>query len=126
MELPDAADLIRITPHAHYICRDMKVTAHLPDGTATPLLWIKDWDFNWQGGYNYAKPVPLPKGTRVELEYTYDNSAANPRNPANPPVRVTYGEETTNEMAIAFLSFGLPTPADGAAFTRALYLSRAR
>ena len=22
-------------------------------------LWIKDWDFNWQGGYNYAKPVPL-------------------------------------------------------------------
>lgn len=126
MELPDAADLVRITPHAHYICKDMKVTARFPDGSTAPLLWIKDWDFNWQGGYNYAKPVPLPKGTRIELEYTYDNSVANPRNPSNPPVRITYGEETTNEMAIAFLSFALPTPADAAAFTRALYSSRSK
>ena len=124
MEMPADADLVRITPHAHYICRDMKVTAHLPDGTTKPLLWIKDWDFNWQGGYNYAKPVLLPKGTRIDLEYTYDNSDANPRNPSRPPVRVTYGEQTTDEMGLAFLSFALPTPADGAAFTRALYKER--
>jgi hypothetical protein len=124
LEMPGDADLIRITPHAHYLCRDMKVTAHLPDGSTMPLLWIKDWDFNWQGGYNYAKPIPLPQGTRIDMEYTYDNSEANPRNPSHPPVRVSHGEQTTDEMAIAFLSFALPTPADGAAFTRALYAER--
>src|SRR5262249_34738617 len=46
----------------------------------------------------------LPKGTRVEMEYTYDNSQSNPRNPANPPVRVRWGEQTTDEMALAFLT----------------------
>jgi mono/diheme cytochrome c family protein len=118
IEVPADAQLIRITPHAHYLCKDMKIDAHLPDGSVVPLIWIKDWDFNWQGGYAYASPVPLPKGTRVEMQYIYDNSAKNPRNPANPPVRVTYGEETTNEMGLAFLTFALPTPADAAAFQR--------
>ncbi len=118
MEVPADAQLIRITPHAHYLCKDMKIDAHLPDGSVVPLIWIKDWDFNWQGGYAYASPVPLPKGTRVEMQYVYDNSSKNPRNPVSPPVHVTYGEETTNEMGLAFLTFALPTPADAAAFQR--------
>ena len=117
--LPAEAELVGITPHAHYICKDMKVNAYLPDGSVTPLIWIKDWDFNWQGAYSYANPVKLPKGTRIEMEYSYDNSANNPRNPANPPNRVTYGEGTTDEMGLVFLSFGFPTPADAANFQRA-------
>jgi mono/diheme cytochrome c family protein len=124
IELPADAALLRITPHAHYLCKDMKVTAYLPDGTTKPLIWIKDWDFNWQGAYSYTTPVALPKGTRVEMEYRYDNSANNPRNPAHPPVRVIYGEQTTNEMALLFLSFALPTPADAAAFQRAALRSK--
>jgi hypothetical protein len=118
--LPADADLLGITPHAHYICKDMKVNAHLPDGTVTPLIWIKDWDFNWQGAYTYANPVRLPKGTRIDLEYTYDNSENNPRNPAHPPVHVAYGEQTTDEMGLAFLSFAFPTPAEATSFQRAL------
>ncbi len=120
MPVPADAELLRITPHAHYLCKDMKVNARLPDGSITPLIWIKDWDFNWQGSYTYAQPLKIPKGTVVELEYTYDNSENNVRNPAHPPVRATYGEETTNEMALAFLSFALPTPDDAVAFTRAM------
>jgi mono/diheme cytochrome c family protein len=121
--LPMDASILGITPHAHYVCKDMKVDAYLPDGSVKPLIWIKDWDFNWQGGYRYAEPVSLPKGTRVEMVYTYDNSAANPRNPAKPPVRVVHGEQTTNEMALAFLRVALPTPADAAAFQRAIIAS---
>jgi mono/diheme cytochrome c family protein len=122
--LPEDAEVIGITPHAHYLCKDMKVNAYLPDGSVKPLIWIKDWDFNWQGAYTYAEPVKLPKGTRVELEYTYDNSDTNPRNPAHPPVRVTYGEQTTNEMGLAFLLLAFPTPADARSFERALFAAR--
>ena len=118
--LPSDAELIGITPHAHYICKDMKINAHLPDGTVTPLIWIKDWDFNWQSAYTYASPVRLPKGTRIDLEYTYDNSENNPRNPAHPPVHVAYGEQTTDEMGLAFLSFAFPTSAEATSFQRAL------
>lgn len=121
---PADADLMRVTPHAHYLCKEMKINAHLPDGSVTPLIWIKDWDFNWQSGYTYQKPIHLPKGTRIEMEYTYDNSATNPRNPSHPPVHVTYGEQTTDEMGLAFLTFALPTPAEAVAFRREAYAGR--
>ena len=120
VEVPQDVEAMGIAPHAHYLCKDMKVNAHLPDGSVTPLIWIKDWDFNWQGSYRYQNPVKLPKGTRVELEYTYDNSEANPHNPAHPPKRVTYGEQTTDEMALAFISIALPTPAGAEAFQKAM------
>ena len=118
--LPRDVELLGITPHAHYLAKDMKVDAHLPDGTVKPLIWIKDWDFNWQGQYRYAERVKLPKGTRVELEYTYDNSPDNPRNPSSPPVRVHWGEQTKDEMALAFMGVVLPSPADEAAFQKAI------
>ncbi|HML17729.1 MAG TPA: hypothetical protein VK419_11915 [Bryobacteraceae bacterium] len=116
--LPMDTEAIAIFPHAHYLCKDMKVDAHLPDGTVTPLIWIEDWDFNWQGAYRYKSAVKLPKGTRLEMQYTYDNSAANPHNPSSPPRAVKFGEETTNEMAFAFVSLTLPSPADVSEFRR--------
>jgi mono/diheme cytochrome c family protein len=92
-------DLIGIIPHAHKLCREIKAYATMPDGKVTPLLWIKDWDFNWQEQYRYNKPILLPQGTRIDAEWIYDNSADNPRNPNNPPQRVTWGEGTNDEMA---------------------------
>jgi hypothetical protein len=110
--LPRDVQLAGVTPHAHYLCKDMKVTATLPDGTTRPLIWIKDWDFNWQNAYRYRTPIDLPKGTRVSLEYTYDNSENNPHNPAHPPVRIHWGEQTKDEMALVFLTVLLPTRED--------------
>jgi len=122
--VPEDADLIGITPHAHLLCTEMKVTAELPDGRTEPLIWIKNWDFNWQGQYRYAEPVHLPKGTRIKMRYVYDNSVANPRNPSNPPKRVTFGEQTTDEMALLFLQVELPRPADVAKFRKEFILGR--
>jgi hypothetical protein len=116
--LPRDVELTAIAPHAHYLCKEMKVTAHLPNGSPVPLIWIKDWDFNWQGTYRYEKPIALPKDTRIDLEYTFDNSENNPRNPARPPVRVKWGEQTTDEMALAFLVVVLPSREDAQAFER--------
>ena len=113
--MPRDVEVLGIAPHAHYLGKEMKITAQLPDGTEKPMIWIKDWDFNWQGSYQYAKPMALPKGTRVSFEYSYDNSPNNPRNPANPPVRVKWGEQTTDEMAVAFLTVNMP-PSEVASF----------
>jgi mono/diheme cytochrome c family protein len=112
MVLPADIDLIGLTPHAHYLCKEMKATATLPDGSTKGLIWIKDWDFNWQGQYQYKESMPLPGGTTIAFEYTYDNSADNPRNPSNPPKRVTFGEQTTNEMAFLFLQIVPRRPSD--------------
>jgi len=100
---PIDVQIVGITPHAHLICKEMKGKAYLPDGTMKPLIWIKDWDFNWQDQYLYQTPMKIPAGTRLELDFTYDNSSENVRNPNSPPKRVTYGEQTADEMAILFL-----------------------
>lgn len=91
--------ILSVMAHAHYLGKEFKATATLPDGSTRPLLWIKDWDFNWQDRYVYKEPVALPKGTRIEVTVSWDNSADNPRNPCNPPVRVQWGLQSTDEMA---------------------------
>jgi len=96
--LPAAADAVGVGAHAHYIATQMKMTATLPGGDVKTLLLIKDWDFAWQDRYYFQQLVPLPKGTRLDVEIHWDNSAENPRNPSSPPVRVTWGEESKDEM----------------------------
>jgi tetratricopeptide (TPR) repeat protein/mono/diheme cytochrome c family protein len=96
--LPVDVSLLSIYPHAHYLGRQMTVTAERPDGSTQSLLHIPNWNFNWQDEYVYATPIALPRGTRVTMRYLYDNSAGNPRNPSSPPRRVRFGPDTTDEM----------------------------
>jgi hypothetical protein len=97
-----------VFPHMHLVGREMKVWATLPDGSDVPIIRIDDWDFKWQGEYRLREPLSLPKGTTVHLWARYDNSANNPNNPSNPPNRVRNGEQTTDEMCMAFLTITSP------------------
>jgi mono/diheme cytochrome c family protein/peroxiredoxin len=101
--VPADVKLRQILPHMHMLGTSMKVTATLPDGTEKPLIWIQNWDFNWQYNYRYKEPLSLPKGTRLNLIATYDNTASNPNQPSHPPKLVRFGEQTTDEMCFAFL-----------------------
>jgi hypothetical protein len=102
--LPLDMEALGIFPHMHLIGREIKITAQLP-GKEDPLslLWINDWDFNWQGFYQYEKPVKLPAGTQIVMETVHDNSAENIRNPHSPPKRMRWGEQTTDEMSVTIL-----------------------
>ncbi len=97
--LPVAVDAVGIIPHAHYLCREMRGYALLPDGRKQWLLWIRDWNFDQQDQYRYKTPLRLPAETRLFLEFFYDNSAANPRNPNRPLKRVLWGPDSSDEMA---------------------------
>lgn len=101
--MPADALALQVTPHMHLLGKDMRVDATLPDGRVEPLVYVQGWDFNWQESYQYRQPVVLPRGTRLELVAHYDNSADNPRNPRHPPEEVHWGEQTTDEMCIAFI-----------------------
>ena len=108
--------LSTVVPHAHYLCREFRLAATLPDGTIRPLLWITDWDFDWQDQYRYAKPVRLPKGTVLTFVAYFDNSEDNPRNPNKPPRRVRYGIESRDEMCACHLEFLPEDPSGYAAY----------
>jgi mono/diheme cytochrome c family protein len=102
--LPVDVRAFSINAHAHYIAKEMKATATLPDGVTQPLLWIPDWDFAWQDRYTYKTPVLLPKGTRIDARLVYDNTDGNPHNPQSPPVRVQWGEQSFDEMGSVILA----------------------
>ena len=92
-------DVYAVQPHAHHLAREVRADAIRPDGTRVPLLYIRSWDFRWQDIFRYRRPVFLPAGTTLTMEYVYDNSQRNPDNPSSPPKRAQYGQRTTDEMA---------------------------
>jgi tetratricopeptide (TPR) repeat protein len=106
--LPTDAFALGVLPHAHYLAKEMRGFATLPNGAKKWLLWIRDWDFAWQGDYQYVEPVFLPKGSRLEMEYIFDNSTNNVRNPNHPPKDVRYGAGSSDEMAELWLQLLLP------------------
>jgi hypothetical protein len=96
-----------IAPHMHLLGHKMNVVATLPGGAQKCLINVDDWDFNWQGMYRFNDPVAIPFGSKLSLEAAYDNSQDNLRNPNIPPKPVSWGEQTTDEMCIAFLGVTL-------------------
>src|SRR5262249_4090425 len=96
--VPVHVEVLAVQPHAHNLGHVREAAALLPDGRARPLITIKDWDFRWQDVYRYSRPFVLPRGTAISMRFTYDNSAATPRNPSHPPQAVVWGQNTTDEM----------------------------
>jgi len=118
--LPADVTLIGVNPHCHYLGRDLRGLAVLPNGVTNLLLHIPEWNFNWQGDYRFAEPVSLPAGTRLLMRYVFDNTTNNPFNPNHPPVRVRYGVQTQDEMAELWLQM-LPNTPQGLAKLRNAY-----
>lgn len=96
--LPVAVEVLGIYPHAHYLGKEITLTAARPDSGRLALLDIPRWDFNWQDAYRLAEPVRFAAGTRLEGRFVYDNTAENPLNPHRPPRRVLYGPRSEDEM----------------------------
>ena len=40
-------------------------------------LYLEDWGSEWQGTYTFARSVPRPSGTRIDVEGVYDHSPGN-------------------------------------------------
>jgi hypothetical protein len=118
--LPVDLEVRAVLPHAHYLCRTVRGYAELPGGGRQWLISIPKWDFNWQGDYQYVKPLQLPKGTKLVMEYTFDNSTNNLRNPNNPPKPVRYGLQSTDEMAELWLQVVMKSQQDFSLLQRAL------
>jgi thiol-disulfide isomerase/thioredoxin len=110
IEIDQDCQLYSVMPHMHMLGRQIKVTLTPPAGKPQALVAIKDWDYNWQETYFLKEAIPVRAGTKIAVEAFYDNSAKNPNNPFNPPRRVWFGDETTDEMCFVFLGATSQTP----------------
>jgi tetratricopeptide (TPR) repeat protein len=121
--LPVDVDAVSVYPHAHYLGKEMRATATLPDGSERDLLWIRQWDFRWQDQYRYRSPLFLPRGTRLSMRFTFDNSASNRSNRFSPPQRVRFGPRSTDEMAQLWVEV-VPRRAEDVAVLNADFVHR--
>lgn len=109
--VPVDVQVIGLVPHMHYLGREMRLVANLPTGgEPVPLIWIKDWDFNWQDHYQLSEPISLPKGTQLIVEAWYDNTSGNPQNPHSPPRTVNYGSGSGDEMCLMGVQVAVEKP----------------
>ena len=93
-----------LTPHMHFRGKSMRIEASYPDGRKETLLWVPDYNFNWQITYRAAQPVFLPKGTRVIITARFDNSANNPLNP-DPTKAIRFGAASETEMMSGWIEY---------------------
>ena len=91
----------------------MTIQATLPGKTKPiQLIRLPYWDFNWQSASWLKEPLHLPKGTVIEAEVAYYNTADNPHNPFDPPQTVWLGESTFDEMLLPMLLLAADRPLD--------------
>ncbi len=103
--IPGNYSIVGVMPHMHLLGQSMVVFAKDFFGDTIPLIRINNWDFHWQGFYQFSHMVKIPLGSRIYAKAVYDNTVNNPDNPNNPPQLVTAGEQTTDEMFMAYFQY---------------------
>ena len=98
--------VINYWPHAHFRATAARYTAYYPDGREELLLDVPNYDQSWQVIYKYKEPKLMPKGTRIEADFWYDNTAERgARRRFNADRALGFGERTNDEMALGFISY---------------------
>jgi hypothetical protein len=95
------AKLVYAQPHMHLRGKDYELRVVYPTGESETVFKGK-FDFNWQLGYQFEKPIVLPKGTRLLGISHFDNSANNPFNP-DPAKEIRWGLQNWDEMSNCFI-----------------------
>ncbi|MEZ6134151.1 MAG: redoxin domain-containing protein [Pirellulaceae bacterium] len=103
--LPEDGEVLAVTPHMHFRGKSFKLFSDA--FRDMPLLSVPNYDFNWQHTYAFARALPAQELKELKFEAVFDNSANNPFNPA-PDEWVTWGDQTWEEMAVAFFAVARP------------------
>ncbi|RPH60239.1 MAG: thiol-disulfide isomerase [Acidobacteria bacterium] len=100
------ASLVYAQPHMHLRGKDFELRIVSPTKETTTVL-KGVWNFDWQMGYQYAEPIPLPKGSKLQLISHFDNSPGNRFNP-DPATKVLWGPQNWDEMSNCFIGVLFP------------------
>jgi len=110
--VPIDVSIFSVSPHMHLLGTHWKVYAVKPNGDTVNLIRVNEWDFNWQGSFALKQLIHLPKNSVIHALAGYDNTTNNPLNPNNPPISVSWGEGTRDEMYYLPIHYLIYQPGD--------------
>jgi mono/diheme cytochrome c family protein len=96
--------IVNLMPHMHLRGVAMDFKAIYPDGRTEVLLNVPNYSFSWQTVYYAAKPILIPKGTKIVVTGYFDNSSRNKYNP-DPSQTVRFGDPTYDEMMVGVVEY---------------------
>jgi hypothetical protein len=107
-----AVSVLSVFPHMHLLGKSIKSYAVSPQMDTIRFVKVNNWDFHWQNFYFFKKCLLLPAGSTVYGEASFDNTSSNESNPHSPPITVSAGLNTTDEMFLVYFHFMLFQPGD--------------
>ncbi|HWZ33799.1 MAG TPA: hypothetical protein VNX18_20810 [Bryobacteraceae bacterium] len=110
IEFKEDVHVTALFPHTHLRGKSWEYRLTYPDGRTDVVLAVPHYDFNWQTYYVFAKPLAVPKGSRLDATAHYDNSTSNKWNP-DPTADVRWGDQTWQEMQYTGITYFVDQPA---------------
>lgn len=111
--LPIDITVLGVGPHMHLVGKSINAYAiRHPTLDTISLVNVPDWDFDWQGFYEYKEPIVLRARSTLHAGATFDNTTNNSDNPSSPPRDVKDGQAVTDEMLIVSLLWTRYAPGD--------------
>lgn len=104
MSPPADWTFISALPHMHKLGQFIEAYG-LAGVDTIPMVRIPQWDFDWQDIYYFEYLLPLMSSDQLYGRGIFDNTSSNPNNPNDPPVDVSWGLNTTDEMFLVYFSF---------------------
>lgn len=103
--VPTNYSILSVFPHMHLLGKTIKAYAITPQNDTVKFVRVNHWDFHWQDFYFFKHMQKVVTGSYLKAEALYDNTVTNLHNPNNPPILVTAGESTTDEMFLVYFHF---------------------
>jgi hypothetical protein len=103
--VPTNFSVLSVFPHMHLLGTNIKAYAYKANQDTVKFVNIPHWDFHWQDFYFFRYIQKVSTGFKIKGEAKYDNTVNNPHNPNSPPLNVSSGFNTTDEMFLVYFHF---------------------
>lgn len=100
-EVPVDGFAVAAASHMHELGTRITLELNAGRDDGQMLLDIPEWDFHWQGAYQFVNPIPVEAGDDITITCTWDNSEGDRY--------IVWGEGTGDEMCLGGVTI-LPLP----------------
>ncbi|MBD3638089.1 MAG: T9SS type A sorting domain-containing protein [Crocinitomicaceae bacterium] len=103
--IPSDYTLLSVFPHMHLIGKYIQSWGITPSNDTLKFTRVPEWDFEWQDFYWFQYMRYIPAGTDIFGKGIWDNTASNPNNPNDPPITISAGLNTSDEMFLIYFHY---------------------